>query len=64
MADLKSCPFCGGEAKLQDTTYGNNISAYVVRCKNIECNVRPTTNWFRLRKDAIEMWNRRAEDGK
>ena len=64
MPELKPCPFCGGEAKLQDTTYGNNISAYVVRCKNIDCDIRPATSYFRLKKEAIERWNRRSEDGK
>lgn len=61
--ELKPCPFCGGDAKLRDTTYGNNISAYVVRCGNVDCDVRPTTSYFRVRKDAIERWNRRATDG-
>lgn len=62
MDELKPCPFCGGEAKLHQTTYGNNIAAYVVWCGNRNCDVSPTTRYRRFRKEAIEAWNRRAED--
>lgn len=61
---LKPCPFCGGKAKLRETTYGNNCDAYVVWCGNRDCEVSPTTKYRRWRKEAIEAWNRRAEDGK
>ena len=60
MAELKPCPFCGGEAKLRETTYGNNIGAYFVYCANRDCEVSPSTGYRRFRKEAIEAWNRRA----
>ena len=63
MAELKPCPFCGGKAKLRETTYGDNIDAYVVYCTNRECEVWPSTRYRRFRSEAIEAWNRRAEDG-
>lgn len=57
---LKPCPFCGGEAKMKDTLLINNISAYVIGCGNTGCYVRPTTSYYRKRKEVIEAWNRRA----
>lgn len=63
MDKLKPCPFCGGEWKLRETTYGNNIDAYFVWCANPRCDVRPITKYRRFRKEAIEAWNRRANDG-
>ena len=64
MAELKPCPFCGGRAKMHETTFGNNIDAYVVWCANRDCEVSPSTKYLRFRKEAIEARNRRAEDGK
>lgn len=62
MAELKPCPFCGGDAKMKEVTYGNNCSAYVVWCGNGNCGVQPSTRYFRVRKEAVEAWNRRAHE--
>lgn len=62
MSELKPCPFCGGKAIVRDATYGANISATVVYCGNKECVIKPSTAYRRVRKKAIEEWNRRASE--
>lgn len=56
MAELRCCPFCGEEAEfvLEGAVVGR------VRCK---C-CRVTQVFLRPIGNAIEAWNRRAEDGK
>ena len=54
MAELKPCPFCGGEAV---TSNWGLYRAWCVKCK------AQTEDCLR-ECDAIEAWNRRAEDGK
>lgn len=48
---LKSCPFCGGEAKIMQAH-----NPYVICTK---CHV--STPMFSWKADAIAAWNRRAE---
>ncbi len=57
MAELKPCPFCGGEACVQ--FYPFEPAAEVV-CS--ECGARGTA-WFGEKNEerAIEAWNRRYE---
>ena len=50
---LKPCPFCGGKAVL--SSWGMH------RTWCVECKAK--TEDFLLQRDAIEAWNRRAEDG-
>lgn len=54
--DLKTCPFCGGDAKFE--TYGGTACAIV--CQSCGCGT-PTV---RLEDglDAVSLWNRRAVD--
>lgn len=52
MKKLKKCPFCGGEAEIA----GDKI--FWVICK--ECTAE--TKCFDTREEAIEAWNRRAEE--
>jgi hypothetical protein len=62
MAELKPCPFCGGEARVSDCGWGHCY----VRCTNtsgMKCPVRPITKYFDRANKAIEAWNRRAGDG-
>ena len=54
MAELKPCPFCGGEA-----TIGWFFDCYYAYCINCHAEIR-----LEGRAEAIEAWNRRAEDGK
>ena len=54
---LKPCPFCGGEAKLKiiPKYYGD---IYWVKCE--ECNAETPSDFEK--DEAIEAWNRRAND--
>jgi Lar family restriction alleviation protein len=59
MAELKPCPFCGGEAFVYYSGSPSNGSFTEVICRECKCQT------LRLRGDkAIEAWNRRAEDEK
>ena len=70
MAELKSCPFCGGEARMKYGKY-NLLGAYGteeterswagVWC--IKCGVSQPIRKYVTKEIAIEMWNMRAEDG-
>lgn len=63
MAELKPCPFCGGEAFLSENVYDlkpGNVLLYFVECGG--CNA--TTTEYGYKYEAIEAWNRRAENGK
>lgn len=55
MAELKPCPFCRHEAIVDDC--GDH--GYFVRCSNCCIN---QGKLYALKCDAIEAWNRRAED--
>jgi Lar family restriction alleviation protein len=53
MADLKPCPFCGGEAEMQ--YIGTCCPLYFISCK--ECGCKQATS---ISKEAvIEAWNTR-----
>ena len=56
MAELKPCPFCGGEAFIYYSGSPSNGSFAEVICRECKCQT------LRLRGDkAIEAWNRRHE---
>lgn len=56
---LKPCPFCGGEGRVfEDTSFGVDNPLYRVFCGM--CLVKTDTAY--RREDAIEIWNRRAND--
>lgn len=58
MAELKPCPFCGGEATLSyNTAYG-----FCPWCDNTDCILNDLTHGYETEEEAIEAWNRRAED--
>ena len=56
---LKPCPFCGGEAIMENL----NVPTYRFRviCNNVKCDVHPNTWLRRSAKEAAEVWNRRAK---
>lgn len=58
MAKLKSCPFCGGEAAVI-----NNEMFADVSCVHFNCRGWADTLMYNSKDEAIEAWNRRAEDG-
>lgn len=64
-AELKPCPFCGGEAELQSSTsdpFGEDRVSWRVVCREMfgcqggTCNV-----WEATPDDAVRKWNTRAE---
>ena len=58
MAELKPCPFCGGDASVLDQRH--IFSRVAVSCQ--DCGVR--TAYCSTIAKAVKDWNRRAEDGK
>ena len=63
MAELKPCPFCGGEAFVCEYLYSCEPGRIVMY--GVECNGCHTTTFEgNSKQEAIEAWNRRAEDGK
>lgn len=58
MADLKSCPFCGGEARIH---ISGKSDGYRVACKNtFACGAK--IEWFDKEEEAIEAWNTRKPE--
>ena len=65
MAELKPCPFCGGRPHFTDW---GRIGRWCVKhtCKGGSGNERRISIYaggFEKEEEAIEAWNRRAEDG-
>ena len=56
MAELKPCPFCGGEAKIAET----EIGGFELRCKDCPCDFGRF--WFPTEIEAVEAWNRRTSN--
>ena len=69
MEKLKPCPFCGKPALIKsDNRYPRpereRITAYEVICTNYDCIIyNCDNNYFRSPKEAMDAWNRRANDG-
>lgn len=57
MAELKPCPFCGGEA---DVEWYVRIKTGYCYCKS--CKTRMPNKLSK--EEAIEAWNRRVNDGR
>lgn len=55
---LMHCPFCAGEAKLEDKT-GIYILPFRIHCSNSRCGV--TTIQMRTKEIAAIIWNRRVQ---
>lgn len=58
--ELKPCPFCGGEACLQEHFFAGYISTYGVVC--LDCCAE-TRQFFHTKDEATEAWNRRVDNG-
>lgn len=61
MSDTKllPCPFCGGEAKVCNGSNEIVGSQYLVRCKGLNCTLRPKTEWHETLDEAVRHWNTR-----
>ena len=63
MAELKKCPFCGGEAEVVKAHSGVAMFPYTVVCKSDECSA--SVGVFKeTRGEAIEAWNNRVNEAK
>lgn len=63
MAELKPCPFCGGEAEIVDNGEVRTNKYYFVdvNCKDMNCRGYSSCLEYKTKQQAIEAWNRRAE---
>ena len=66
MNELKPCPFCGRKPSKVREHYvsGTALIYYSVECKAklTKCFVKPQTIYCKTKEEAIEAWNRRADD--
>ena len=62
MAELKACPFCGGEAKYIELhrDKSGDSSGYIRCMKTIPCVAQGNV---RSKSYCYKKWNRRANDG-
>ena len=65
MSELKPCPFCGGPATVVRDSIESECevvyeSYYVSHWCRLLSQIR--TRGFRTKRDAIDVWNRRAND--
>lgn len=58
MTDLKRCPFCGGGEQFAPAVVRVGINHTYVKCSYCEARTRR----FKNPSDAIEAWNRRANE--
>ena len=69
MAELKRCPFCGGEAKMVHVMY---TDVWYVHCSECLADIGSRSQawdtsrgklFFESSEEAAEAWNRRISDG-
>lgn len=58
MRILKVCPFCGAKGNI----LYHPMHGYVPYCTNDSCILSRSEYSFDTEKEAIEAWNRRADD--
>lgn len=61
MAELKPCPFCGGEAVV--TKHHNGFTEWYL-CSCPKCHISQAGSEYEFRFEAVEAWNRRVNDDK
>lgn len=67
--ELKSCPFCGGQAKLMNAMTADGEGTISVICQVCHIGIfrARSTKWngWKLNSvlDAVTAWNRRVNDG-
>lgn len=57
--ELKSCPFCGGDARAFDNGVGYDPRPWAVWCQGEGCAARMHDH-YATKAEAIAAWNRRA----
>ena len=62
--ELKRCPFCGGEVRIDAIDAMEDMSCFMVGCRNKDCICHVTGAAYDTLRDAVEAWNRRADDGR
>ena len=67
MKELKPCPFCGGEAKIEHSyKFGSTTRYSLVKCQNYECGIEGKwimeSTSYASDERAIKAWNRRANE--
>ena len=62
MNELKPCPFCGGKAKYIYQMPYNAVKC--TKCKLFGKTIVDSYEQQDGKTEAVEAWNRRAEDGK
>ena len=62
MTEIKPCPFCGGEVYAsREDCYGEVSDYFMVHCD--ECSLQfGFSSQFESEAEAIEAWNRRADN--
>ena len=66
MAELKPCPFCGGEIdeRCAQCNYGKKTIVLDLKCKKCETIFKFKCKWLSSPYgEAIDAWNRRADNG-
>lgn len=65
MADLKPCPFCGGQAVFYIGRYSGGTNYVVVKCR--KCNAKTEeiigSVAYCAKDVVIDLWNRRDDNG-
>lgn len=61
MEELKPCPFCGGDARVQKVNAIVGVK-FTVCCGNCYCMSHETTYLVNTMEKAVEAWNRRSNE--
>lgn len=56
---LKPCPFCGGEAVLEDLGSYGVVGRYYIHCS--KCEIAQDNLWA-TKQTAIKRWNKRVKE--
>ena len=65
MAELKPCPFCGGEAEIvPHRFFSEKLKAWKTESYGVECKNCHTSGYqfWGCEEHAIKAWNRRADN--
>lgn len=57
---LKPCPFCGVPGKIRIAHSKKYGDSYAASCSNLQCDIRPCSQYYATREQAVLVWNKRA----